>query len=736
MLITVDKAIPGMKITDDVVLPNGTTLIQKSSYLTDNSISMLKKYSIDNIRIEDSSNTSHINDSEIPISSPKENKLPQKEKILPDIRVVALNNGSSANLYITPTGKKDETFSIDDLKQILFNQNITFGIGEPLLLEAVSSWQKDQKVYEFENIAKGIPAYPLKEGRLEILVKHIYSGKDLEIAQNAEYCWELKNTSVPIQRVDNGTIIAEKGIRKPAISGRNIFGEEVTTDEIQKTEVKTDENVEYNEDKNSYFSLITGLVYNVNGVLGVVPINFDGSAEIKISSDLLQASLIVHPAMENGNPSKKDYIKSLIFKSNVIFGLKEKLLLDIYQRLNEGISSEEPVVIAEGIPHINGEDGRIEYHFETETSLAPKEDASGNVDYKNISIIRPVNKGDELARIIPPTKGEIGKNIFGEEIPCNKGKEVKLPAGPNTIVNPENKNILIAQIDGNVSLRNNLIEIYEGFVVKGNVNYATGNIEYEKSVLVKEDVKSGFNITCGGDLEVGGTIEDSEINVSGSILCRYGFTGQGKGSIRCNGDVNIGYMKNQSIRCRNNVIIAKEALNCTIYAKKSIKVLGRSLSIAGGTFIARDSITCNVVGNSSGIQTTLEVGLDYTLIEELEKCELQQNEITENKRKLLETLKHLESKLRFQRKLPPKEESFYKKVRTAITKFERQNKALEDRKKLIEKKMKDFSKSFIKIERSAMPGTLIKIGERNLIVHEEIKGPKTIRMVNFEIQVL
>jgi hypothetical protein len=73
---------------------------------------------------------------------------------------------------------------------------------------------------------------------------------------------------------------------------------------------------------------------------------------------------------------------------------------------------------------------------------------------------------------------------------------------------------------------------------------------------------------------------------------------------------------------------------------------------------------------------------------------------------------------------------------STIKKYETQNKALEDRKKLITKKMKDFSKSFIKIERSVMPGTLIKIGERNLIVHEEIKGPKTIRMVNFEIHVL
>ena len=50
--------------------------------------------------------------------------------------------------------------------------------------------------------------------------------------------------------------------------------------------------------------------------------------------------------------------------------------------------------------------------------------------------------------------------------------------------------------------------------------------------------------------------------------------------------------------------------------------------------------------------------------------------------------------------------------------------------------MHEFENSFIKIEHAGFPGTLIKIGERHMLVKDEIIGPKTIRLINHEIRVL
>jgi uncharacterized protein (DUF342 family) len=642
----------------------------------------------------------------------------------------------AAHLCIEPTSEKSLDVTVDNLQDVLFKENVLFGVNEPVLADAVRKWEEKKKPYTFENVAKGILPVPAKESDIEILLKHVDTNADVDKTKKAEFCWELADEDIPFQRVDTGIVIAKKEMLSPMIPGKDVYANDINTDKGIKTEIKLGENVEENQEDSTYKSLITGVVYFTENRLGVLPINFDGSAEVSISSDSLKADLTLHPALENGEHPSEETIRKLFKEENINFGINEELLSDILAKLGEGVYPEEQVTIAEGEPAEDGEDGKVEYLFNTETSLKPAEDAGGNVDYKNVSIIQSVKKGDELARVIPPTEGKPGKDINGNEIPCKEGTPAMLPVGTNTEASPEDENVLIAQTDGNVRLKGQAVEIYEGFIVKGDVDYSTGNINYDKSVSISGDIKSGFTVKCGGDLEVGGIIEDSEVFAGGSVLCKYGFVGNGKGKIESKGDVNVGFMKNQTIRSRSNVNIAKEALNCKIFARKEITVNGKSLSIAGGTVIARDGITCNVVGNKSGIQTILEVGLDFTLVDEMEKTENQMKEILENKGKLMETAKRFERIVKMKRQLPEKEKLLYAKLRKTIEKYNVQVKNLEERKNKIDAKLYDFSNVFIKIEHSAMPGTLFKIGERHYMVTKEIIGPKTVRMIDFEIRIM
>lgn len=756
MLINIDEAVPGMKLSEDVFLPSGTTLINSSAILTENIINKLKKYGIERIQVEQESqpeeqaekeekkghddeqepseedSTEQAEEEKAPADSTPEDT----EYTVPKITVLIENEGLSAYLRIEPTKAKNEKATIDDIKDALIDKNVLFGINEPLIEEAVKKWQRSKDIVEVENIAEGISPTPAKEGDLELSVKFINNNKDLDLVKKADYCWELSNSAIPIQQVDKGTVIATKEIKTPSIPGQNIHGDPIDIDEVVITEVKLGDNVEEDKENNIYISAITGLAYFIDNALGVESINFDGSAEIAIASDKMKAELIIHPAMGNGTPPPEKSIKELLIEKNINFGIDNAILSDILGKIGKGKYPDEPVTIAKGVPSTPGKNGKIEYFFNTETSLKPKVDTHGNVNYKDVSIIQSVNKGDKLSQLIPPTEGKPGKDIFGDEIPCTEGTPAILPAGANTMANPDDESILLASTDGNVRLNKNLVEIYEGYVIKGDVDYSTGNVEYDKSVSIKGDIKSGFLVKCGGDLEVGGTIEDAKLQIGGNLLCKYGFIGQGKGAVECKGNVNIGFMKNQTIRCRGNVNIAREALNCKIFARKTVTVNGKSLSIAGGSVVARDSISCNVIGNSSGINTSLEVGIDYTLVEEMEKTEKQLNDITENRHKLLEALKRLEQMLATKKKLPPKEEFLYAKLKNTITKYNSQLKTLEERKKLITAKTHVSDKAFIKVQHAAMPGTLIKIGEHHHYVHQEIIGPKTIRLVKDEIRII
>ena len=267
------------------------------------------------------------------------------------------------------------------------------------------------------------------------------------------------------------------------------------------------------------------------------------------------------------------------------------------------------------------------------------------------------------------------------------------------------------------------------------MDYSTGNINYDKSVIIGGDIKSGFSVNCGGDLEVGGTIEDAAIRSRGSILCKCGFVGQGKGVIECDGDVHINFINNQTIRCRGSVNIAKEALNSKIFSCGTITVAGKNLSVAGGSLVARDSIICNVVGNSSGVHTNLEAGLDFTLLDKLQKEKKELAQMREKRKNLSKGYKKLEHIMKIKKKLSEKQISLYAKLIENIAEVDLKIKQIDERRKIIMKRIQKIGNPFIKILHSAMPGTVLKIGNQSLEVQKEIIGPKTVRLINDKIRI-
>jgi hypothetical protein len=736
--IDLDEAAPGMRITDDVLLPKGGVLVKAPVVLTDTLIATLRKHDIKQIEIAPPGKPASPQPTEKAESTaptPADGGSPAAEP-LPGITVTVSSDLMSASLRLEPGSGEEGRLTPERLAEALFAEGVIHGIRENLLDEAVEKWRKVQRLYDFKGIAVGEPPVPGREGPLEFEVKHITNPAHLEAARNADHAWQLLDLEIPIQQVNRGMTIARRRPGTPPSPGRNVRGEEVTIDDVITAGITIDETAEMADNERDVIAAIDGLAYLVDKTVGVVPIDFDATVELEVSADRMQAMLTCHPALERGRHPKENEIRDLLADKSIVHGIKEEELTTLRKDMAKGDYPDKPVVVAEGTAPIDGENGRVEFLFNTETTLTPRENPDGTVDYKNVDIVQSVSTGTELARLLPPGKGTPGVNIFGEELPCREGSPAELPAGANTEICPEKQDVLIATTDGIVRYNGKVVEISEGYVISGDVDFSTGNVKYEKSVIIGGDVKSGFSVECGGDLQVSGTIEDAQITCGGNVLCKLGFVGSGKGTIEATGDVNIGFMKNQTVRARGNVSIAREAMNCTICTRRSITVNGNPLSVAGGTLVARNGILLYTVGNASGIRTLLEVGLDFTLTEEFEKTERQIAELGETHRKLLGTAKKYDQLRKVKKKLSPKEEFLFVKLRNTVTKYSQQMKTLEERKKIIQAKMHDLDKAQVKVDHAAMPGTMVKIGERHFLVREEIAGPKTIRLVRHEIRVI
>jgi uncharacterized protein (DUF342 family) len=718
VVIKIQDARPGMALLKDINLPDGRVLLNKNHILTDDSITLLLKNPI----------------IDIDITNPSDSEKPTKTS--PKIIVKCERNESSARMIIEPSDIPDTLLTVEMMKKALDDEGVIFGVDEKALNKVADNWAINPRRYEIDYVALGSPAEPGKEGGLRLNVKVISGYGDLDEIQRAKFYWQIADLGSRLDKVISGTVIGEKEIECYPVPGSNVKGIPVFTDEVVKSKLKLDKGVSFSKDGNQVLATTTGFAYYFDDLIGVIPVNFDGSIEVIPSTDKMSARLVIHAPGDGGKMPQEREFRELFAYKKVTFGIHEPLLKQTLFEFTQGIFSKEPLTIAEGIPPKSGENGKLEFLFNIETSLKPKENPDGTVDYKNVEIIISVAKGQRLVKVIPPTKGTPGRNISGDTVACQDGAPAKHPQGQNTEIDPKDQTYLVASIDGVVSYNGIIVEVTEGYVINGNVDFSTGHVNYEKSVIVAGDVKGGFDINCGGNLQIGGVIEDCHIQVGSNILCKYGFVGQGKGVMESKGNINLGFMKNQIVKCRQSVNIAKEAINCTIFARKKIHIHGAQLSAAGGYLMARDSITLYTVGNHSGIRTTLEVGVDYTMVEEFDKTEVFLKELTANYGKLVESHSKYLKLQSIKGKLPPNEKALMDKLVQSMAKYKQQMDALEERKKLIRKKMYYMDIAFIRIERMAHSGTLIKIGERHHLIKDELNGPKLIRMIDHEIRIL
>jgi uncharacterized protein (DUF342 family) len=744
MLINIENVKPGMKLIEDVLLPSGAILVNESQILTPSLIEIIIKRGIQKIQVVPQETTVQSEHEKI---VPVENKnadsvKPQtaKENAAPEtsqskIKVFPSQDKMLARLCVEPSGTENELLAKEDILVALAEAGIVFGIDDKAIDGIVEKWLKLKRYYEVDGIAKGAAPVPAKEGCWDIKVSHISDVEFLTAARKVHYFWELKAAGIDAERVDPDMVIAVKQDDVPAVPGKNIKGEEILTDEIIKATLNLEKTVRYSVDNKKILPVITGIAYSINAALGVCPIDFDGSVDISISPDIMKAEMIFHPPGTRGNHPSIAQVEALLKKNGIVYGVMENEIKDALLKCSQGVYPDQPVIVAAGTPPLNGENGKVEFLFNIETSLKPKINPNGSVDYKNVELVVSATKGQELARLKAPTKGIPGTDILGHKTPAVDGTPAKLPVGTNTAQSPGNSDILIAATDGNVKYNGTSVEINEGFFIKGNVDFSTGNIKYAKSVVVGGDIGGGFIIECGGDLQVAGTIEDSRIIAGGNVLCKLGFIGQGKGCIDAKGDINLMFMKNQLVKSGKNVIIAKEAINCTVFARKTISVHGNPLSIIGGKMTARDCITAYSIGNSNGVKTTLEVGTDFVLVEDMQKTESQILEMSENKKKLLPACNKYEKLAELKHDPGGKEEALLVKLRATLAKYEQQLKALEERKKMIATNMNEFKNAVIKIEHAALPGTTFKIGQHMLVIKEEVVGPKTVRLVDEEIKI-
>jgi uncharacterized protein (DUF342 family) len=325
--------------------------------------------------------------------------------------------------------------------------------------------------------------------------------------------------------------------------------------------------------------------------------------KIAVTKDQMEVKLYPLAQVIDGALTTYEEVIEACRRENIKVELDERL---IEKQLLD--ASPVEVTIAKGIKPHEGKNGHIEYMVDMSAKpqfIADSKDGKA-VDYKNSMQVTLVNVGDVLATIIPPTEGENGMDVRGNAIVASPGANAKFFLGEG-VEERDGKIVVVAP--GTPSVQDDVIVIRRTYVLQGDVNLSTGNINFPGTVIIHGNVTEGFEVISEENVVVNGFIYDAKIKAKGYVKCSGGIQGKEKAEIIAGSFVAAKFVSMATIVTEGDILITKDVLHSNLSCLGELRTGG---SIIGGIVIAFKGVECGGdLGSETGVKTLVNIRTHY-----------------------------------------------------------------------------------------------------------------------------
>jgi uncharacterized protein (DUF342 family) len=435
----------------------------------------------------------------------------------------------------------------------------------------------------------------------------------------------------------------------------------------------------------------------------------DCSVAIMVSPDFLKAWITAKRAY-GGKTLTRESLHSLLEQSGVVFGIMEDSVSLIL-----AAGQCESTLIAEGFPPVPGMDARIEQLFQEDALKGkPHEREDGSIDFFELGLYLSVQKGAELMRKHPATPGVPGMGVDGKEIPALPGKDLTLTLGPGTDYSSEDPHLVVAIIPGQPVFGRNTVKIVQKLELK-DVDFQTGNIDFEGSVLVRGSIKPGFKVKAGNDLIVSDTMEGAELTAGANLELRGGAFGKKHSRISAKGNIKARFLDGCNLLCGGNLEVEDLISNCTVNCDGAVllgKKGGRG-QIYGGKLSAVKGVSGKLLGSVSEVETHVEVSPSPTLMSRQAELDVEISRTEKN-------LENLERSLGYLRRQIVRDEA---RINSYVENCKLTHDKLQELRSefaQITEKLLSYSEGSIKFGQ-AFPGVTVQFGKRKKVINSLVK---------------
>lgn len=338
-----------------------------------------------------------------------------------------------------------------------------------------------------------------------------------------------------------------------------------------------------------------------------LPPEINSPVKLEISPDKMNGFITVAEPVS----IPREEIELALREGNVVYGICDEVI-------DMAASGKFPgcrLLVAEGKPPQNGKDAAISYKclFSNLTGK-PVELGNGKIDYYDLDLIHCVEPGDVLAVLEKATPGEPGLNVNGEPVTAKPGKEIQMIAGKNVELTDDDATA-VATCGGQLIVEGNKINVSPVYEVQGDVDFATGKIKFNGSVVVKGNICEGFQVIADGNVTVTNIISGGFVECNGEVKVKNGIVGKNKSEIKARGSVITRFIENSVVSSGADVIVSEAIMHSKVNAAATVKVGGKGV-IVGGVVRAGEEINCKIVGSNLATVTELEAGTSPELRQE------------------------------------------------------------------------------------------------------------------------
>ncbi len=331
-----------------------------------------------------------------------------------------------------------------------------------------------------------------------------------------------------------------------------------------------------------------------------------------VSDDKMLAVLEAYAPVEIAEEEALRHIE----EEGIVAGVDTQAVRDFA----ENCAEKEGLVrytVATGTEAQDGRDGEIHWAREREEEEELAE--NDRIDWYEQSDLISVAQDDLIAEVLLPTEGADGLNVLGEVIEGKDGKPATLTPGANVLVSDDGTRFTAAA-SGMLVVKGKSVKVDPVYKVKGNVDFETGNIDFDGQVTIGGNVLDLFKVKATGDIAIRGCVEGATLESKGNIAIKGGVAGKNKCTINLDGDLTTFYINSSRVKCKGDVLVNVEILNSTVEANGALTVKQRG--ILGGRVIAAHKVECNALGSEAGPPTEVVLGQDSVKESRLEVLQM------------------------------------------------------------------------------------------------------------------